>query len=72
MAETELELELDEGQSLELALGEGFPLFVKDYNILINKPQIEGVELMGNVLLSDLFPEGLIIDGGTSEGADDS
>lgn len=35
-----------------------------NYNALSNKPQINGVELIGNKLIADLFPNGLIIDGG--------
>ena len=39
-----------------------------DYNKLNNKPQINNVELIGNISLEDLFPDGLIINGGTSGG----
>lgn len=35
-----------------------------DYNNLENKPQINSVELIGNKFLNDLFPDGIIIDGG--------
>jgi hypothetical protein len=39
-----------------------------DYELLSNKPQINGVELIGNKLLADLFPDGIIVDGGSAEG----
>lgn len=50
----------------------GTPVIVsgaRDYERLINKPQINGVELIGNKTIADLFPEGLIIDGGSAEEA---
>lgn len=42
---------------------------VKYYENLENKPQINSVELIGNKFLNDLFPDGIVIDGGTAEGA---
>ena len=39
-----------------------------DYEQLENKPQINGVTLIGNKLLMDLFPDGIIINGGDSTG----
>lgn len=41
---------------------------VKYYENLENKPQINGVTLVGNKYLNDLFHDGIIIDGGTAEG----
>ncbi len=38
---------------------------IVDYNDLINKPSIEGITLINNILLSDLL-NGLILDCGTS------
>lgn len=40
----------------------------KDYERLINKPQINGVELIGNKLLQDLFPDGILINCGDATG----
>ena len=40
------------------------PRGTNDYNLLLNKPEINGVQLIGNKLIADLFPNGLIIDGG--------
>lgn len=37
---------------------------VKYYENLENKPQINSVTLVGNKFLNDLFPDGIIIDGG--------
>lgn len=37
---------------------------IRDYERLENKPKINGVELVGNKFLADLFPDGIIIDGG--------
>jgi len=37
------------------------------YSDLPDKPQINGVTLSGNLKFNDLFPDGLIIDGGTAE-----
>lgn len=42
----------------------------KNYEDLINKPQINMVELIGNLQLHDLFPDGIIINGGDAVGYD--
>ncbi len=40
----------------------------KDYERLINKPQINGGELVGNKFLGDIFPDGILINCGDSIG----
>ena len=40
----------------------------KDYERLINKPQINGTELIGNKFLQDLFPDGILINCGDAQG----
>jgi hypothetical protein len=64
-----LHLSMDATCGAELELGHSFPVFKDDYNVLRNKPQINSITLIGNMLLADLFPEGIIIDGGNAEGA---
>ena len=61
----EITLRLDQPQ--ELALEAEAPV-MDDYNLLRNKPRINGVELSGNKLMNEFFPDGLIIDGGSAEG----
>jgi hypothetical protein len=61
----ELNIQLDGTQ--ELVIEDGAAI-IDDYNLLRNKPQINGVELIGNKLLADLFPDGIIVDGGSAEG----
>jgi len=39
-----------------------------DYNELKNKPQMNGVTIQGSMVLVDLFPDGIVIDGGSAEG----
>jgi len=41
---------------------------IPDYNRLRNKPSINNVELIGNLDFNNLFPDGLIIDGGKAGG----
>lgn len=56
-----------DGGTREVAVGVDAQYVVEvssDYELLTNKPQINGVELIGNKLLNDLFPDGIIIDGG--------
>ena len=35
-----------------------------NYEQLLNKPQINGVTLLGDMTSSELFPHGIILDGG--------
>ena len=72
----DLVLVLDTGQDDQLVLdGEtdetlefGAPV-ITDYDKLQSRPKINNVVLTGNKFLRNLFPDGIIIDGGTSEGA---
>lgn len=64
--DNDLILEMDEEEDLELEVS--VPV-ITDYNHLQNRPRINGVILEGNKILNDLFPDGIIIDGGTAEGA---
>jgi len=81
MADNDLILELDEEEDLALELGDetdlgledGEPYFTNDYNSLVNKPQIDGVTIVGNQTLAH-YVGALVIDGGdaawvTGEGA---
>ena len=43
----------------------------RDYDLLEHKPQINGETLVGNKLLADLFPDGIIINGGNCTGYDE-
>lgn len=64
-----LTLELKDNDPLEVDLRNPVPGFgSKDYEVLINKPQINRVELAGNKLLQDLFPDGILINCGDSTG----
>ena len=52
-------------QEVPVGMGASYELVeATNYEQLTNKPQINGVELIGNKLLEDLFPDGIIIDGG--------
>ncbi len=54
-----------EQQEVPVGLGANYTMVSSDdYELLSNKPQINGVELEGNKLLADLFEDGIIIDGG--------
>jgi len=44
----DMQLDMDEGQSFDLDLGDAVPTGGNDYNPLINKPKINGVELIGD------------------------
>ena len=57
---------LTEDSDNDTVLNEDIPYYEKetDYENLENKPQINSVELVGNKFLNDLFPDGIIIDGG--------
>lgn len=66
----DLILELDDEED-DLYLDDSNPYMpsgTEDYNELWHKPQINGVELQGNMSINDLFPDGLIIDGGGALG----
>lgn len=58
-------LVVDDDQELTLV---GETPMLSDYNLLHNKPKINSVELKGNILFSELFPDGMIIDGGGAWG----
>jgi len=61
-------LEMDTGQD-DLDLETDIAMVREtDYNELTNLPQINGVTLQGSMVLNDLFPDGIIIDGGSAEG----
>lgn len=65
--ETTFEIGDQDGASFE----PGTPVInvgTKDYERLINKPQINSVELVGNKFLQDLFPDGILINCGDSTG----
>lgn len=64
-----IELELDRPRNISIEPGTPYIGGSSDYEKLANKPKINNVELIGNKLLNDLFPDGIIIDGGTAEGA---
>lgn len=64
-----LTLELKDDKPLEIELRNPVPGFgTKDYELLINKPQINNIELVGNKFLQDLFPDGILINCGDSTG----
>ena len=65
MRNDDLILTLDGDEDIDLTMGE-VPVNT-DYNHLVHKPQINGVELIGNKLLSELIGDVLILDGGTAE-----
>lgn len=62
-------IEFEIGDSTEVSFDTGQPVTVsKDYEMLINKPQINGVTLSGNLMLNDLFADGIVINGGDADG----
>ena len=63
-----LNVDLSSSGSLDVNLGQGGGVSIRDYEKLKNKPQINGVTLIGNLFLNDLFPDGIIINGGDSTG----
>lgn len=64
-----LALDLDSSGQMDLNLGGGSGYApIRNYELLTNKPQINGVTLMGNKFLADLFPDGIILNGGDSTG----
>lgn len=65
------EVEFDICDNNEYGFDVGTPVInsgSKDYEKLDNKPQINGVELVGNKFLQDLFPDGILINCGDSTG----
>ena len=63
-----MNLSLSSSSPLNLDLGQGGSAGVRDYEKLKNKPSINHVTLVGNLQLADLFPDGIIINGGDSTG----
>lgn len=61
-------LQVDTTTEISFGVGEQSIVVENDYDGLRNKPRINGVELIGNKLIADLFPDGIVIDGGTAEG----
>jgi hypothetical protein len=59
-------LEMNEDPEIEIQLDAPVGGGTTDYMALTNKPSISGVVLVGNLTLADLFPQGIIIDGGDS------
>ena len=51
--ENPLDLAMGDNEELNLGLGESY-IMNKNYNVLINKPQINGVELQGNKTTREL------------------
>ena len=72
-ATVEIKMGINAGvQDVPIGMGTSYSMTTStDYELLINKPQICGVELIGNKLLADLFPDGIIINGGNCEGYDE-
>lgn len=65
-----IDLEFDDDTNVNMHVKDRVIYNENDYNKLINKPSLNGVTIIGNMVLADLFPDGLIIDGGTAEGAE--
>ena len=62
-------LDLDSSGQMDLNLGGGsWYAPIRNYELLTNKPQINGVTLIGNKILADLFPDGIILNGGDATG----
>lgn len=62
---------LEEDRRSDIELVNDLPYYnpgTQDYEELENKPQINGVTLIGNKILEELFPDGIIIEGGYSTG----
>lgn len=65
--ETSLELQLEnESDTLDLQMGDA-AIGTTNYEYLRNKPQVNGRTLIGNMAVSYLLQDGLILDGGTAE-----
>lgn len=63
------QLDIGMSQTERFNLGNSVPVPVRDYERLINKPQINGVELIGNKTSSDLLlPEYIAITDNEIEG----
>lgn len=64
----ELILQIEDDDELDASIDESIVVVhSNDYNNLINKPTINGVELAGNKTMNELLVNGLIIDGGSAE-----
>jgi hypothetical protein len=77
----EISFEIGDAPGIQFSLGDGeqtnFDLgdpvitkLINDYEQLINKPRINSVEIVGNLHLSDLFADGIVINGGDAGGFD--
>lgn len=65
-------IDFEIGDDRETEFVPGTPVVEKmiaDYEKLENKPQINGREIIGNQSVAYYLQDGLIIDGGSSEGA---
>ena len=63
----EMALRIRPDTTERLNLGNSFPVMERNYERLENKPKINGVELLGDRTLEEIFGGGLIIDGGDAE-----
>lgn len=60
-----IKLVIRERPAIDLCLVRPVP--VRDYELLDNKPQINGVELIGNKTMSEILSGGIILDGRDAE-----
>lgn len=50
----DIQVEMEQEQSLEVKMVEGVPVGIDDYEVLRNKPKVNGVELIGDKSNEDL------------------
>lgn len=50
----DIQVEMEQEQSLEVKMVEGVPVGIDDYEVLRNKPRVNGVELVGDKSNEDL------------------
>ena len=64
---SDLNLVIHDDSDLQLTVHDPIPqVWEKNYELLENKPQFEGITIMGNLTLADFFPDGFVIDGGNA------
>ena len=56
-----IKLVIRERPAIDLCLVRPVP--VRDYEMLDNKPQLNGIELIGNKTMSEILSAGIILDG---------